>query len=300
MTNTLTIDRLQEARKVSIYSFLNGIGIKPRQETGLSYIYNSPLRSESIPSFSVSKVRNKWRDYGDGKHGDLIDLVMLLYSKTYREAIDTILGSVPVMPDNIFEPVRKNRRSVEIIAVEDIVSPWLWDYIFQRKISPQIASKYLVELSIRFPYGKSPDRITRVLGFKNDSGGYEMRTKSLKISNSPKNITTIKNGGGDITLYEGFFSFLSDITRNGEYERLDVVVLNSLSFLPVLMSFWPKDTKIIGFLDNDASGDKATLCLQKEFPCFEDFRGTYRGYNDWNDMLCGKPLKKSGLIKDII
>jgi len=300
MTNTLTIDRLQEAKKVSIHSFLNGIGIKPRQETGLSYIYNSPLRSESIPSFSVSKVRNKWRDYGDGRHGDLIDLVMLLYSKTHREAIDTILGSFPMIPDNIFEPVRKNRRSVEIIAVEDIISPWLWDYIFNRKISPQIASKYLVELSIRFPYGKSPDRITRVLGFKNDSGGYEMRTKSLKISNSPKNITTIKNGGGGIALYEGFFSFLSDVSVNGERTGMDAVVLNSLSFLSVLMEFWHIGTGITGYLDNDASGDKATLRLQEQFPYFRDGRGAYKGYNDWNDYICDKPLKKSGLIKDII
>jgi hypothetical protein len=292
MTRTERDERLQKAKQISIHSYLKGIGIEPTNETGSSYLYQSPLRSESVPSFNVSKVKNSWKDFGTGEKGDLPDLVMLLNRTTLHEAIDMILGT-PQRPDTIFEPRKSDRKNVEIVSIGKLYSKYLIDYIQERRIDLDIAREYLVELSIRFPNGKFPDRTTQVIGFKNDSGGYEMRSRTIKISNSPKNVTTIKGTNhGKIRLYEGFFSFLSSRMAHGRPFSATVVVLNSLSFLPQMIDFWKEDYMVFSFLDNDKAGDKAVKLLSDSIFNHKDWRCLYEGYNDYNDYLCGKRQKK--------
>jgi hypothetical protein len=247
-----------------------------------------------MPSFMVDKTKNKWMDYGTTEHGDLPDLVMKLNNCSLPTAVDTILG-IPQKPDNVFEAQKRDRKNVEIVEVKPLTSQWLWDYIKERRINHEVANKYLVELLIKFPYGQYPERISHVIGFKNDSGGYEMRSKSLKISNSPKNVTTIKNmPNNKIYVFEGFFSFLSymSIPMFHLYEVYNYTILNSLSFLPQMIEFWGNDNLICGFLDNDKAGDKATDLLSKSVLKFLDKRDLYEGYCDLNDKICHKPMKK--------
>jgi hypothetical protein len=59
------------------------------------------------------------------------------------------------------------------------------------------------------------------LGFKNDSGGYELRSEFFKGSNSPKDITAFKNRGKKVAAFEGFFDFLSFISLLGNKEVKD-------------------------------------------------------------------------------
>ncbi len=293
MTQTELHERLKRAKGISIYAYLKGIGIEPISETGSSYIYNSPLRSESVPSFNVGKSKNTWKDFGTNEKGDLPDLVMKLNRVGLHDAINLILGT-PQRPDTIFEPRKSDRKNVEIHGVGPLYSKYLWDYIDERRISRDIANQYLVELSIRFPNGKFPDRTTQVIGFKNDSGGYEMRSRTIKISNSPKDVTSFDYGNGNLVkVYEGFFSFLS--ARQCDYPIFKgrVVVLNSLSFLPQMIEFWKDNIQhLYAFLDNDKAGDKAINLLKESKIPFTDNRRLYEGYNDFNDWICEKPQKK--------
>ena len=70
------------------------------------------------------------------------------------------------------------------------------------------------------------------LGFKNDSGGYELRNKNFKGSGSPKDIRFIENGSNTLAVFEGFFDFLS--YRSLYYKQQghlgNFLVLNSASF----------------------------------------------------------------------
>lgn len=50
------------------------------------------------------------------------------------------------------------------------------------------------------------------MGFKNDSEGYELRNEFFKGSSSPKDITSFKNEGKKVAVFEGFFDFLSFIS----------------------------------------------------------------------------------------
>jgi hypothetical protein len=47
------------------------------------------------------------------------------------------------------------------------------------------------------------------IGFKTDSGSFEIRNPFLKSTSSPKNITIFKNGFDEVAVFEGFFDFLS-------------------------------------------------------------------------------------------
>lgn len=301
MTYTEAKERLNRAKEVSLIGLIRELGYT-MEDTGSYYRMLSPFRSEGNSSFDINKKRpTHWRDRGNGKHGDVLDFVGDLFNFSRKESIDYLLkrSNIP-LPE--YAPVIRDRESIEIVRELPIISPCLIDYLAERKISLKTAQKWLVELEIKFPYGKTPDRITKVLGFKSDSGGYEMRSKFLKICNSPKNVTTIKGSSQDcINLYEGFFSFLSDYELNGDaILGSECVVLNSLSFLPQMISFWGRSRYIYSHLDNDNAGDIATKLLISSNMRFSDMRIIYEGYNDLNDFLCDKPQKKKGYLSEII
>jgi hypothetical protein len=69
----------EEAKTVSLISFLSSLGFEPSKTKGDSYWYLSPIRSEKTPSFKVSRLKNLWFDHGIGKGGTLIDFGLLYY-----------------------------------------------------------------------------------------------------------------------------------------------------------------------------------------------------------------------------
>lgn len=293
-------ERLQEAKRIPLLGLLKELGYE-LDSNGSYYTMLSPFRSESVGSFKINKRKiHKWEDHGNGKFGDVVDFVMELFpTYSLKEAVDYLLSKKDT-PYPKYEPEVREKENIEVLSVNKVTSPWLIEYLAERKITQIIAFTWLVELEIRFPYGKHPERVSRVLGFKNDSGGYEMRSKSLKLGNKPKNITTIHGTNHDhIRLYEGFFNFLSDVENfNPDGSVInDCIVLNSLSFLPSILPFL-KDKNVLGYLDNDRAGNEKTALAKSEILSFTDMRYLYSDYNDLNDMLTGK--RKIKTIKQIL
>lgn len=293
MVTEASRERLKLAKSVSLIGLIKELGYTLEETSGY-YRMTSPFRSEGNPSFDIDKRKvDKWRDRGNGLHGDVLDFVKELFHLNTHDAINYLLEkkkiSIPV-----YESVKRDTESIVILHSGDIISPYLIDYLSERRISLQTAKKWLVEIDIQFPYGKRPDRVTKVLGFKSDSGGYEMRNKFMKICSSPKNVTTIIGNNHKITnVYEGFFSFLSHYQQmNSITPVYDCVILNSLSFLPQMISFWGQDKALNGYLDNDTAGDKATKLLESSITGFIDQRESYKDFNDLNDQLCLKPIPK--------
>jgi hypothetical protein len=292
-------DRLQRARKVSIHSFLLGIGIQPDAETGSSYLYNSPLRSESKASFNVSKSKNSWRDYGNGQKGDLPDLVMQMYGKTLHGAIDVILGT-PQKPDTYFTPIEKTKDAIEITHVEafsDTISPRLIQYLQSRCISLEVANIWLKVCKVKFPYSiKSPEREYLCTAFANDSGGYEFRSAFLKVSNSPKNITTIQGDDSQLFLFEGNPDFMSYLTFYGlTYPPHKTIILNSLSFLGAVIPML-EGKKVVYFGQTDQAGERAYKRLKREGIDIIDKRFIFKGAKDFNKFLIENSKKKLSKI----
>jgi hypothetical protein len=63
----------------------------------------------------------------------------------------------------------------------------------------EIADRYCREIDF-FLYGKKQT----VIGFKNNAGGYELRSKNFKGSSSPKDVTFIDIRTDDVAVFEGF------------------------------------------------------------------------------------------------
>lgn len=84
------MDRIQGAKKVSIRSYLEKIGVKVFKKGG-KYICSSPFTRDSTPSFTIYS-NNTFYDFSSGEYGDVIDLVRSIESCGFNEAVDLLTG----------------------------------------------------------------------------------------------------------------------------------------------------------------------------------------------------------------
>lgn len=292
MARSLNIQRAKEA---SIIDYLRSIGIEPEYTTGSTAFYFSPWRKETVPSLGVSLHRNKWKDFGENmKMSDVLDLIQKIEKCSLAKAVDIALGKTTGTTPAQHEPPppSEKRKYIEIKATETLSDRNLWSYISGRGISVYTASKYLSQLRIVFPYSKTNSTKEHlVVGFRNDSGGYEMRSSYLKVCNSPKTITTIRGDDKHVILFEGFFDYLSFVEMYGEPTE-KVVVLNSTSFMPSIAPFLSGCT-VYSFVDNDNAGDACIRILYDNGIPFADCRYIYEEYNDLNQYWTNTQKNKT-------
>ncbi len=286
MTNyEISKERFSLAKKKSLVEYLKREGYE-LTDNGSYYSCLSPLRGEKLGSFFISKKTGKWKDYGDGRRGDIIDFVSIQKNISIKEAVDFLLSDEKLnLP--VYEPPKICSNSVQILSVEPLSHPYLCSYITERKINEIVGKTWLKQVIVKLPNSKNPDKEIILAGFKNDSGGYELRNKYRKIGNSPKNITTIVGTYEDnkILLFEGNPDFLSYLTYYGYfYPPHKSIVLNSISFLggiiPMLQG------KIVEYWgQSDKAGNKGLARLKKEGINVVDKRYVYKGYKDFNALL---------------
>lgn len=295
-------DRLRLAKEVSLIGYIKEQGGK-LSDNGSYYSMYSPFHAEQVASFKIDK-RNptKWKDFSNGKRGDIIDYVQEIQGITKKNAIDLLLKKSTIqLPE--YEPIKRERKSIEIISISDTFTPELRRYLIHREISIEVAQKWLKCAVIRFPYSTiNPEKEHTVLAWRNDSGGYEFRGGRIKLSNAPKNVTTIKGNPEVVSVYEGWPDYLTHLTMHKISQFQDmVIVLNSISFLGSILPMI-KDKAIAYYGQNDKAGDNALTVLNNE--CTKavwDMRKTYRDYKDLNDKACNKPIpKKMKSIKEIL
>jgi hypothetical protein len=164
---------------------------------------------------------------------------------------------------------------IEIVSVGELEHPALVDYLRERGIDPATTRKYCNE--VRYRIG---GREYFAIGFRNDAGGWELRNRNFKGSNTPKNITTIRgrNGRGTtndtspatdkdfgtggtyadkdgldtVMVFEGFIDFLSYLSlKDNPSPTIDTAVLNSVANLRRAIPFLESHRTIHAFLDND-------------------------------------------------
>lgn len=235
--------------------YLTSLGFKPQKILRNNYWYLSPLRNETDPSFKVNRNMNRWYDFGEGKGGNLIDFGVLYHKCSVSEFLKKINTSFPFgqqnLPTNIED---EEAKKIRVIQAKEISSLVLMRYLHQRRIPLDIATKFCKEIDF-----ESYSKKYYAIGFKNDAGGYELRNEKFKGSSSPKDITLIKNDVENVSVFEGFFNFLSYLTIHQKQEQpaTDFLILNSASFfdksLPLMQSYKHKHL----FLDCDTTGQNA-------------------------------------------
>lgn len=260
---------LEEIKKISCTDYICSLGVaKDRKSNSNFSFFKSPFRDENTASLGVNERKNTWFDYGAGFGGDVIKLVMLCEKMDFKNAIEKLKGSTfcKISISQSIEP------TLIITDVKELTNNNLVNYLrFERKINCDLAKKYLNEIHF-----ENRGKKQYAIGFKNDKGGFELRNKFLKISTSPKWITTIQ-GTETKNIFEGFMDFLSAITYWNCEPKETVIVLNSVS----MISRIELDGKLRFWGDNDNAG---TECFNKINAI--DERKLFAGYKDFNEFLC--------------
>lgn len=272
-------------RRISIRAYLLTRGIKPQWERGNRGMYLSPLRKEHTASFNVSYDKNLWHDFGTGEGGSIIDLVARMEGCSEVEAARRLweneyrtLVSIPT------EPLRASESTpprLVVLSDRELTHPALVDYLTGRGIDPAIARTYCREVRYMIR-GKEYFAI----GFRNDTGGWELRNSRFKGSSTPKNITTLDNGSDTAMVFEEFIDFLSYLSLKGNPSpSINTAVLNSVTNLQKAIPFLSRHRAVHAFLDNDDAGRKALARLKKSVPSSEviDQSVFYRDHKDLND-----------------
>ena len=282
MENTESTRSWEKARNICIVKTLAKLGHFPSRTTEKEAWFLSPLRSETQASFSVSLHKNLWYDFGTGKGGSTIDLIMLMKSYSAKEALEYLKNDRETFS---FSPQatedRLKQAEIRILDIECIYLQGLVDYLKSRKIPLEVGNKYCKQIW----YGCKGKRFFAI-GLQNQQGGWELRNKYFKNSSSPKTYSFIKNDSRQLVITEGMFDFLSLATIDEELVQIsDGIILNSLVFIKGIETLIPKYERVLLYLDNDPAGKKATASLLNQFDNVNDCSDFYSGYIDLNEKL---------------
>ncbi len=280
----------EQAKQIDMVDYLASLGYYPSKIKREDYWYLSPLREERTASFKINRKQNVWYDHGLGKGGNLVDFAVLYHNcsvKDFLGKLDSGLSfhqrtNLPLIPEE---------SPIKIISEKDLVSLSLLNYIKQRRIAEHVARKYCREIIFTLH-----SKTYSAIGFKNNEEGFELRNPWFKGSSSPKSITSFENGAKDLSVFEGFFNFLSyqTIHQNQPIAPSNFLVLNSISFFEKSRALMERHEDIRLFLDRDKTGQN---CLSQALSWSKKYRdesNLYKGYNDMNDWMqqIGKSIKK--------
>ena len=186
-----------------------------------------------------------------------------------------------------------------IDRVTEISHPALIKYALSRRISLDVLRKYCKEIHYTYlPTGAHHFCI----GFKNDNGGWAVRTAAYKGLPKKKfdliarGMTTIRFSKNSVTesayVFDGFFNFLSWVALYGSPDR-DVFVLNGKKNVRRLSDtpLYGTDTLLV-YPDNDPAGlDTFNRLVAVSGSWIYDLSEVYRqdNLNDLNDYLIAHP-----------
>lgn len=276
---------IRQARDLDLVDYLSGLGIEPVRVRSANFWYLSPLREESVPSFKVNRKINRWFDYGLGKGGSLIDFAILYNHCSIGDLMRSFNHEFsfrlpPVHRPERYSHVKQSR--LHILEQRPLTDVGLLRYLVQRGIPVIVADAYCRE--VRYEVGAARHL---GIGFKNDSGGFEIRSRYFKGSSSPKDITTVKNESPEVAVFEGFMDFLS-FKVLGEPAlgyAPDYLVLNSVVFFDRARPFMESHERIRLYLDHDRAGDDCVARALALGTGYLDARALYDGYKDLNEWV---------------
>ena len=277
--------RLQciDAREISIVEFLKSNGYMASHENIKEAWYLSPLRSEKIPSFKVSKSLNRWFDHGLGLGGNIVDLVVRLSDCDVKEALQILDGfshTFSFQQQKHFSSKSESNNKIRILSIRKLKHLALKNYLKKRKINPDLVSCYISEV-----HYSVNERHYFAIGLKNNSGGWELRNQYYKCASSPKDYSLISTSTNKLTITEGMFDFFTQITLYPGLPQLtDFLILNSISFVEKVIPTIKKYNESELYLDNDFSGKKAVRYIQSQCQNVIDKSAVYKNHKDINEF----------------
>ncbi|MBH1958863.1 MAG: toprim domain-containing protein [Flavobacteriia bacterium] len=270
--------------KIALEEVLQNFGHLPTKQSEKEAWYLNPFAPENHASFKLNKRINSWYLFSEGIGGNNID-----FMKKYLNApISEVLVWAEKQNFSSFQnqrvvpnlKLRNLPKNYQITEVKEIQHPALVEYLQKRKVENQI--EFLKEIHYQMN-----DKNYFGIGFKNDSGGYEIRNAYSKICLGKKDISSIKNDSKSLRIFEGFFDFLSfkNIENYLEKKPSDYIILNSVSLLNKINSAIGNYENIELYFDNDEAGNRAVKMIKNKSVNAEDCRVLYSNFKDLNDWL---------------
>ena len=190
---------------IPLEEVLVSLGHLPTKQNEKEAWFLNPFSTENHASFKLDKRNNVWYLHSEGIGGNNTDFMMKYLKASVKEVLEWAEKQNFSSFQHQCNPNPKQEalaNNYTIIEVKDIQHPALLEYLKNRKVENQTA--FLKEIHYRVN-----DKNYFGIGFKNDSGGYEIRNKYSKICLGKKDISTITNGEESLRIFEGFLYFLS-------------------------------------------------------------------------------------------
>lgn len=289
----------RQVNALDMVDYLQSLGFEPQKIRGNDYWYVSPFREEKTASFKVNRKLNVWYDHGAGQGGRLVDFGILYFKCTVSELLEKIAGNtkiiLPLHPHKSASADEKKHSTdsagkIQVISTREIADPGLRHYLSTRQIPVLIANQFCDEVVFEL-YGKKH----LAIGFKNEQGGYELRSDYFKGSSTPKQPRMImQKPEKELAVFEGFFSFLSfqTIMQSGKKIPIDLpilqanyLVLNSLAFFEKSRERMESYEAIHLFLDRDKWGSLRTKQALEWSPKYKDQSKSFAKFKDLNECL---------------
>ncbi|WP_449386840.1 toprim domain-containing protein [Chryseobacterium lineare] len=276
----------RQFNSISLEEVLLSLGHLPTKQNEKEAWYLNPFASESQASFKLDKRINAWYLHSEGVGGNNTDFMRKYLNASVKGVLEWAENHSfsSFQNQNVYNQKFENLpKTYEIIEIKNIQHPALLEYLKERKVESQ--TEFLKEIHYRMN-----DKNYFGIGFKNDSGGYEIRNKYSKICLGKKDVSTIKNGSDSLRVFEGFFDFLSFKTLENELEKQpsDYLILNSVSMIHNIKNSLGKYDKVELYFDNDEAGNRAVEIVRNETKKIEDCRVMYSDFKDLNEYLSKK------------
>ena len=269
--------------KVNIRTVLESFSLFPVKENRKTALYFALDREEKIPSFSVDFVKNKAFDFGTGKSYDVISIVQQMNRCSVSDALKYLEKFDFSIQENLEIEEIDQSKNYQILKVSEIKHPALIQYLKFRKVLEQrnLIKEIYYELNGKKYFG---------IGFFNNSGGVEIRSKYSKICLGKKDVTLIKNDlntSNEIVVFEGFFDYLTfKNLESAESSISDCLILNSTAMLFKVDKELRAYYKTSLFLDNDDNGITIKQVIRKNYKNVEDCSLLYKDFKDLNEWFC--------------
>ena len=275
---------------IKLEEVLVSLGHHPTKQNEKEAWYLNPFSTETQASFKLNKRNNVWYLHSEGIGGNNIDFMMKYLKASVKEVLEWAekqnFSSFQSQKDYHSKSSSLNYHITEI-EVKDIQHPALLEYLKSRKVENQ--TTYLKEIHYQIN-----DKSYFGIGFKNDSGGFEIRNKYSKICLGKKDISTIKNGEESLRIFEGFFDFLSfkNLEDKKKKKPSDYIILNSVSMIPKIKNLIQNYQKVELYFDNDNAGNRAVEMIKNAGENIEDCRILYKTHKDLNEFLMSWEMRK--------
>ena len=286
--------------------------------TGILVFITFSVKKQNHPfKYLLSINKWLWRDFGHSgrkDRGHILDFIEELKGLDFKNALGFVRqiyqGDLSERPSfNTNQKRRKDQTKpfpfidhlesqqdqskLELLKVQAIQNPAIFNYLESRGIGSSLASRYFQEIKY---LNRKKNSVYYGFGMANESGWYEIRSAShqypFKSVLGSKDVTLIvgtDRSEPQVHIFEGMIDAVSlvAIKQSIVFED-DILILHSTSMRKKALNIIATKNyqRIKTYMDNDETGQGNTIKFKEAFPGrVTAMNDHFAEYNDLNDYL---------------